>query len=460
MDRSVKLGNIKHSGFFMAALTGSITLCYLYIAFFTQPGTSLDWQHLLVIGVIYFLICLLDLPQAIYVLIFFCPLQFRGLRIVYGVFSVTDVMILELAFVWVVQKLSTRTKILVDRKILFLAGWLFFSLLSCFVSIYLENSLEFLLRFFSVVAVFLIIRDQIKEPGQIFRAVRALIYSAFFVSLYGLWEYFFIKNYVPVSIGGQSNNIKRVFTFFDQPSATAAYLIIVIPLIVFFVMKEDRKIRNFLYAGILFLSLCCLVITFSRSGWLCFTLSAFCLPLKRRLRVLLVLFIIALVLLTGLRFNLLARGGSLRRKAFRYKAVASQSLKRPFLGYGLGAYKYLFLIDGQKLPPEQKGRSAHSLYLTVLIESGVFAFTFFMLFIVSTLKGILIPLKKIKDVASQFRDVRIFNYCLLSSFFALFLMKFLETGLIKLSMWIMLAIFSVFPAIFVKEINGRMEYAK
>lgn len=156
---------------------------------------------------------------------------------------------------------------------------------------------------------------------------------------------------------------------------------------------------------------------------------------------------------------LTARQKSIQRRLYRYKAAIPQFLNRPFLGHGLGTYQRLHQLQEYDLPSEQVGKGAHSLYVSILVEIGIGGFIFFLLFLLSTAKKIITPLTKLKSLKMEYRHVKVFSCCLLSSFFGLFLMKSFETGLTKLSMWVMLAIYNTYPLIFLRGENGKTEYA-
>ena len=166
---------------------------YIYITYLAEPEGFLNWPILLTISAFYLITCVTATSYGIYVLAFFLPLQFKGVNTAYGVLSVTDVMILELLFVWLTKKLYRDSKLRASTNKAFVIIWLLFCLLSFINTFDLKNSLEFFLRLLSSIVLFLIICDQIKKPEQVFNTVKALIYSSFFLSLYGLWEYFVLK---------------------------------------------------------------------------------------------------------------------------------------------------------------------------------------------------------------------------------------------------------------------------
>jgi len=416
---------------------------------------------LITIATLYLILCLYCFSRALYILVFFIPLQFSGLTTDYGVLSITDMMITELAFVWLLNKSLQHLRVLVSSNCRFIFVWVFLIILSFsnFLNPQTKISVTYFLRLLSSIALFFIIYDHVRDTNQFFKIIKVLIYSCFFVSAYGMLEFFLFKKDLPLLIDGRMNNFKRVETFFYQPNETAAYLVMTIPFVIYFIIKETGKSIKLLYYVIFAVCLCCLTVTFSRAGWLCFTISIFFLPISKSKKVSIIGAITVILLYSGLSANIVARQQSVQHRLYRYRAAVSQVLRKPLIGHGLRTYKRLDEIYPDEWPAEQKGRPPHSIYLAIMVETGIPALLSFLFLIGYTAKRIIVVRNYTRNRLTRDRPTFLLSSCLLASFVSLFLMKFFETGLIKLSMWAMLAIYNLFPVLFSNTAYAKHRYA-
>ena len=115
-------------------------------------------------------------------------------------------------------------------------------------------------------------------------------------------------------------------------------------------------------------------------------------------------------------------------------------------------------MDQYDLPEDQAGKSAHSIYIATAVECGLFALGSLLCLIGTTGKRIILVLSKIKKLSPSQGSIDVLGKCLLSSFVALFCMKFFETGTTKLFLWTGLALYNLFPLVAeksLKEIETR-----
>ncbi len=146
---------------------------------------------------------------------------------------------------------------------------------------------------------------------------------------------------------------KRTLSTFGQPNFLASWLLLIIPLSAYFILKKKKFIVRFIYLLALLAQVICLLFTASRGGLIALvvTLFLFCLyiifylNLKRSSK-----FISSLVLLViiisgiwgvsclspGRLSGLLdLKSGSMAARLNFYQAAVDAIIKKPFFGYGL-----------------------------------------------------------------------------------------------------------------------------
>ncbi|MCK4789494.1 MAG: O-antigen ligase family protein [Desulfobacteraceae bacterium] len=431
--------------------------CYLYFVLFTKPGALTVIPLLTTIGVAYAILCVLQLERAFYVLVFFIPLQFKGVEIGFGVLSVTDVMIAILVFVWCLKHLAGGTPIFSGVEIYLLMVWGIVLLLSLASSSDRASSAKQLLRLLSCIAVFLFVYNHMRIYVRILKVIKSLVWSSLFISLYGIVEFFYIKKDLSLFINGVLNEPKRIRTFFDQPNVTATYLAIVAPLIIFLILREKKTSLRWLYSCILALNTVAVGLTFSRSGWLTFVVVLLLVPLTRKIRFGLLAMILIGLFATGFFHNITSRPKSISRRLSIYTNAVPHIYSKPLLGHGINTIPGLRLLEKRTSSGKIVGVTAHSLYLTLLIETGCLGLLSFCLFVGTLLLRMIGLAKRIRLYGVKHLNYYSLNRCLLAAMCALLLTRLFQTGLFQLSMWVLLGLVSATAVIVSKIIAHDIE---
>jgi tetratricopeptide (TPR) repeat protein len=230
------------------------------------------------------------------------------------------------------------------------------------------------------------------------RLEKTLLFSAFLLSLYGLWQFLvgfnliaeFVKKEGILAPALQS----RIFSIFTSPSTFAGFLILVIPLGFYYSFKPRLNIY-FLLTSLL---LTTLFLTFSRGGvlsliFLTLVLIFLLKDLKKVGKVLGV--IVFSLLLAGAiyyissSFNFIVSPQTPLESAVREEAVVESAQGRfefwegavrifssyPLLGSGLGTFSQVY---NQFQPGRWYSRFAHNIYLEVASETGVLGLIAFL----------------------------------------------------------------------------------
>jgi O-antigen ligase len=454
---SVGMAKYKRYTYAYFALLVPIFACHFYQAFLTKPGSYIGYSSLVFAGLIYLFIVVANFKLALYILIFFIPLQFKGVDIKYAVLSVTDIMLAEIAVVWIFQTLFKGLRLSFKIEIFLLIIWILITAVSLAGSIDIISSARYFLRLISSVIFFLIIYNQMRKSADVVNMAKALVSSLVFVSVYGLLEFFWFNKDISFLVNGVINNHKRILTFFNQPNVTAGYLVLIMPLVIFLLMHAKKKSTKCFYGGCWILNTIALGLTFSRSGWLSFAISSFFLPIRRRMKIIIMVVIVSSLLLTGFISNLAARPKSIDRRLSIYKSAIPHILEKPLLGHGFNTTHRLRLIEKTYKTGKTYGVTAHNLYLAVLLETGFLGLLGLCLFVTKLLWRVIKPMIKIKQYRRKYPDTYALNRCLLSSAVALLLSRLFQTGLTQLSMWTLFGIIGVFPVAFLTQARDNFE---
>ncbi len=231
-------------------------------------------------------ICGLSIEFGILAIIFFIPVIFDFSLSSYNFFdlykTVVFRVILSLIFLAFAAKIFINGELRFrgSAKIFLFAGFLpacFFA--SSFFSIDPSRSFwgsfsrqQGFYNFSHYLLFFVLLVLNVKNYKQIKRMITAAVASCFFVSAYGLAQYFLLDPWAwPESFLSSG----RVFSTFGQPNFLAHWLIMVFPLSVYYLIFIAKKFfAKFLACLIIFMQSACLILSYSRAAWLGFLCSA------------------------------------------------------------------------------------------------------------------------------------------------------------------------------------------
>ena len=226
-------------------------------------------------------------------------------------------------------------------------------------------------------AFFLILFFNLKRKKQIKRIFKTILFSSLVVITYGFCQFLgfdFVDWYEPAS------QTFRIFSTIGQPNFLGSWLLLIIPIIVYFFikifyrLKEDKSPKQQLKAGLiislLFLAIFSLALTQSRGAWIGFFFSFFFFSIiynflqkQKRLAILLIILLFVIIIFTiYMNFNplplksadpfLVSRLKSLTalrhsvtgQARIRDWAIALDLIKqKPILGYGMETQSFNFV---------------------------------------------------------------------------------------------------------------------
>ncbi|MGB8702961.1 MAG: IctB family putative bicarbonate transporter [Thermosynechococcaceae cyanobacterium] len=273
--------------------------------------------------------------------------------------------------------------------------------------------------------VFALIERTVRSARWRSWIITVYLFAAFVVTLYGMRQWFFGAPPLATWVDPDSSmaNTTRVYSYLDNPNLLAAYLLPAVPFSVsaFFVWRNWGT--KLLAAVMVVTNTSCLVLTFSRGGWLALLLSLAITGLLLLYWVLPQLpqfwrtwafpillgggtacIAIAIVAVEPLRERFLSIFVSRQDSSNNFRinvwdAVKEMIRDRPIIGIGPGhdAFNKIYPLYQR---PKFSALSAYSIYLEHLVEFGIFGFTCFMALLIALFQQGWVQLQRLRTQQS------------------------------------------------------------
>ncbi len=389
----------------------------------------------------------------LYIMVLFIPLSFYLKTYDSCMIKITALQIgATLLFAaWLFKIINQRQiKMSVLKSPVHLPVLLYFiwGIVSYFFSPYKGVSSEELIRLLCYAAVYIAVIETLDSEDRIKTVVKIMIITAVISVFYGLVQGMNIDPFAWKRAFG-----RRVFSSFGNPNFLAAYLVIVSPFVIGFIVHKRKYILSF------FMVLLCVVLylTYSKGGWLGFTAGVIAFSVlsviytahlkTRRLKLVLAAFSIFLVVTASAGVWVFAnkRPDSLRFRVLTWRSTIEMIKLHPVRGNGLGTFriiyplyrdKEIFRIEGRHQTETQHPENE---FLEVASDGGVIGLGIFLWMIgVFFYQG----MRKLKNMAHPYLLIG-----LLSSLFGLLFhnlfgvdMRFVSSGFF---FWLILGLISV-----------------
>lgn len=217
----------------------------------------------------------------------------------------------------------------------------------------------------------------------------------------GYLQYFFYPNLRNLYYAGWDEHLYRMFSTFLDPNFAGAFFVMYLLFLLglFWVAYKEKKYGSVqLYGGLLVLTFCAILLTFSRSAFLMLIVSmtVFLIHIKKT-KFLFGFAIISFIFLGLVSRSLQSEGTNLFRTASNQARVESAQnaitifLDNPVFGVGFNAYRYAqekkgFLIETTK--ENHAGAGTDNSFLFVLATTGIVGFGAYLYFWYVILKKI------------------------------------------------------------------------
>lgn len=246
------------------------------------------------------------------------------------------------------------------------------------------------------VGYYFVITNAVKTEKQLYSIIKIFVLAGFFVSIYGIAQYIFGWNTSNAWIDEEmfENATMRAYSTMENPNVLGEYLLLLIPLSAFLMLKSSFKsLEKWFWTATLLTGTLCMIFTQSRGCWigLFVSLVVFVTFYNGKLWGLLPLIFLALpFVLPQTMIDRFLSVGNLEDSSTSYRVfiwLGTLSMLYDFwlggIGMGEGAFRtvYPFYSYSAIIAPH-----SHNLYLQLLVEGGIFALLIFLITIITYIK--------------------------------------------------------------------------
>ena len=252
----------------------------------------------------------------------------------------------------------------------------------------------------------LALMNSVSTRRQINIVIWTIVLCGALVSAYGIYQYVFGANGAAAWIDDDmfSDISTRVYSTLQNPNVLAEYLLLVIPFGVAGVLAEKGVLPKIIFLGCTAAMCLCMVLTFSRGGWLglIFAAAVFFIILDRRFILVGLAALVALYfLLPDTIINRFTSIGNMADTSTSYRFsiwMGSISMLRDYWFCGIGPGTEAFnMIYPSYSYNSAVAQHSHNLYLQITCDSGVCGILLFLLIIFHSFKNVCSALAKTED---------------------------------------------------------------
>ena len=262
-------------------------------------------------------------------------------------------------------------------------------ILFCTVSVFLSpaRNFELIYNFFGIVGLYvltyILIGQNIRTKEQMINLAKALALSAFFVVLYGYFQYIFGVDIADMKwVDGEAfpELRKRIFSTLENPNVLAGYLDVMICLALGMFLKISGSTQKIILAVVIAALTACLAMTYSRGAFLSIAIVfVICGIVKDRRLLILIIILVASIIYSDSTFlqRILSifttsTDSSEGLRVGIWVSTISMIADHPFVGIGWGAFKFVYPQYNYYLQDTtQIIYHAHNLYLQTAAEVGI-----------------------------------------------------------------------------------------
>ncbi|MCK9266373.1 O-antigen ligase family protein [bacterium] len=308
----------------------------------------------------------------------------------------------------IVQLIFRKDKNLFYKEEVLIFLFFLFSVISSNVAPVKNNGILYNAQILAYISIFSLIIHNLKKT-DVKTLNLVLLVSAFLITLYGLYQYFwgleetrkmvfsnpeFLKNLPPTFL--ERLESKRIFATFTYPNVYASFLLFLIPTSLFMYISENTELVKILAISVLITSLVNLILTGSLGGILICVFVAILMLLfiffrnSKFFKVTIIscLLLQILVLVAIYATGKLPKTASFDDRLGYWQAAVQIFREKPVLGAGPGNYMHNYTRF--KRPESMEAKHAHSIFFETLSETGIVGvlllFSFFIKFIFISFK--------------------------------------------------------------------------
>ncbi|WIV13463.1 O-antigen ligase family protein [Proteiniborus sp. MB09-C3] len=269
----------------------------------------------------------------------------------------------------------------------------------------------------SFVVLFLIV-NLIDSKRKLYFLILTIIIASLLISFYGLYQYkvgaAVKESWVDKELNPDLRT--RVYSTLDNPNILAEYLVMVIPLTFALFWTSKKKLNKLFFLLAVGVQFLCILLTFSRGGWLGLALAMiiFAFFVDRRLILLYIAAGIGLLIISPeVILTRIATIGNTQDTSTAYRFplwMAALDMIRDFwiTGVGLGPMAFKAIYP-QYMRLGVMAVHTHNIFLQMFVETGIFGFIGFLVFIFNNMRCNLITFVKGIDKRAKIIAIAIFS---------------------------------------------------
>jgi putative inorganic carbon (hco3(-)) transporter len=273
--------------------------------------------------------------------------------------------------------------LILDRQMLYIAGFLGFVFVSIIGAWFPLEAMQFSLLYIKLIIIYFLVIYAIAERRHLWFVTATLIGSNLLSTLYGFYNFFFARQ----SLGSMAAKV-RMRGLTDDPNILALGIVFIAPALLLLLFDSGWRARSLLYLSALFCMLAGLIASFSRGGTIALAVVlAIALYMKRSWKIagfvlacaiILIVFVIPATfwqhLLTLFDLGKYISDPSLRWRSRLMLGAFDLFLQHPIFGIGVGNF---VIISNRYVSLENL--AVHNSYLHAAVETGIFGLIFFLL---------------------------------------------------------------------------------
>jgi len=262
----------------------------------------------------------------------------------------------------------------------------FIYIVATFTSVNVMGSLKGGLLTVLFVLFAVILQSAVQSKKQFDLLFYLMVAAGTVVSLYGLMQYVFgaagAENWVDEEMFG---SVTRVYSTLENPNVLAEYLLIVIPMAFAGILAGKGKLKKVIFALCFAVMALCMILTFSRGGWLGLLVAAavFLIMLDRRFILLGIVGLIAMYfVLPDSILNRFLSIGDLGDSSTSYRVaiwMGTIAMLKDYwlcgIGPGVDGFNKIYPIYSYNAATAQH---SHNLFLQITCDAGICGIVIFL----------------------------------------------------------------------------------
>jgi len=278
---------------------------------------------------------------------------------------------------------------------------LFVATASIFISIEKMSSIYEIIKLLSILLMFATAYIIVKKEKKVSTVLYAIIFSSLVPFLFATYQLI-----TRTGLGGSEGVESRLFGTFSHSNSFASFVVIVFSLSLYLIFQEKHYWTKWLLGIFIAWEILILEQTYARGAWLAFLIFLFIITLKKSPKTLLAIALASVALFFFSEtihdriedvYNPPA-DSSVRWRFAQWDKMYGAFLKTPLTGYGFGTET---VVHEREFGFNAGNQYTHNDFLRLALETGIFGFLVYCIFVFATLIRLTIFYIKTKNPISK-----------------------------------------------------------